>query len=45
VIGMGVESPVERDGTLYLRINDSPAELSDNAGELTVRVTLVTAAP
>ncbi|MDP6466628.1 MAG: hypothetical protein QF918_02740 [Pirellulaceae bacterium] len=45
VIGMGVESPVERDGTLYLRINDSPAELSDNAGELTVRVTPVAAAP
>ena len=45
VIGMGVESLVERSGTLYLRINDSPAELSDNAGKLTVRVTPVAATP
>jgi hypothetical protein len=45
VIGMGVESVVERSGTLYLRINDSPAELSDNAGELSVRVTPVAASP
>jgi len=41
VIGMGVESPVERSGTLFLRINDSPAELSDNSGELTVRITSI----
>ena len=38
VIGMGVESPVERSGMLYLRINDSPAELSNNAGERTLNV-------
>lgn len=25
-------------GTLYLRVNDSPAELADNAGELTIRI-------
>ncbi len=41
VIGMGVETPVDRSGTLYLRINDSPAELSDNRGEFTVRITPV----
>jgi hypothetical protein len=45
VIGMGTESLVDRSGTLYLRINDSPSELSDNAGELTVRVTPVAASP
>lgn len=45
VIGMHVESPVERSGTLYLRINDSPAELADNAGELAVRITPVPAEP
>lgn len=30
----------EDDGTLYLRINDSPAELADNDGELNVRIEL-----
>jgi len=30
-------SPPE-SGTLYLRINDSPAELADNGGELTVEI-------
>jgi len=39
VIGLGGEIPVDRNGTLYLRINDSPAELSDNSGELNVRIT------
>jgi hypothetical protein len=38
-IGMGGEFPIEHSGTLYLRINDSPAELADNAGSLEVRVT------
>lgn len=33
----GTLSP-EKSGTLYLRINDSPAELADNAGTLTVTV-------
>lgn len=32
-----VLAPSETD-TLYLKINDSPAELADNAGELTVRI-------
>jgi len=39
LIGLGGAAPVETGGTLFLRINDSPAELSDNAGSLTVRIT------
>jgi hypothetical protein len=35
-IGLGRESAPDRTGTLYLRINDSPAELADNQGEATV---------
>ena len=42
-IGMGGEFPIEAGGTLYLRINDSPAELDDNAGSLEVRITKVPA--
>lgn len=38
-IGIGGEYPVEDSGTLYLRINDSPAELDDNAGAVQVRIT------
>ncbi|MEX0818398.1 MAG: hypothetical protein WD070_02360 [Pirellulaceae bacterium] len=38
-IGIGGEYPIEEGGTLYLRINDSPAELEDNAGSLEVRIT------
>ncbi|MBI2478473.1 MAG: hypothetical protein HYV60_07495 [Planctomycetia bacterium] len=37
-IGMGGEYPIEEGGTLYLRVNDSPAELKDNAGSLEVRI-------
>ena len=37
-IGLGAELPCEAAGTLFLRINDAPAELADNAGELVVRV-------
>jgi hypothetical protein len=37
-IGLGATLEPDRDGTLFLRINDSPAELRDNAGELRVRV-------
>jgi hypothetical protein len=36
---MGGEFPIEASGTLYLRINDSPAELKDNAGSLDIRIT------
>jgi hypothetical protein len=32
-------------GTLYFRVNDSPAEFGDNQGQITVRVTPVNAAP
>jgi hypothetical protein len=38
-IGIGGEYPIEAAGTLYLRINDSPAELEDNAGSLEIRIT------
>jgi hypothetical protein len=37
-VGLGATLRPERSGTLYLRINDSPAELDDNAGELTVHL-------
>lgn len=39
VLGPHRESTLERSGTLFLRINESPAELHDNAGELQVRIT------
>jgi hypothetical protein len=38
VVGSEWEWVPETSGTLYFRINDSPAELSGNQGELTVRV-------
>ncbi len=39
VVGLGtVLAPLE-SGTLYLRINDSPAELSDNIGEAEAEIT------
>ncbi|HUY93616.1 MAG TPA: hypothetical protein VMV10_33120 [Pirellulales bacterium] len=37
-IGLGAEWTPTESGTLYLRINDSPAELADNAGSLQVQV-------
>lgn len=37
-IGLGTTLTPEHAGTLYLRINDSAAELSDNAGRVTVDV-------
>ena len=40
-IGMGGEGPVDNSGTLFLRINDSPAELADNSGTLELRITKV----
>jgi len=43
VVGRGITLTPTHGGTLYLRINDSPAELSDNAGKLTVQVSLMTA--
>jgi hypothetical protein len=39
-VAVGLETTLtpDRSGTLYLRINDSAAELSDNAGALTVAI-------
>ena len=37
-LGLGVETRPGHSGTLYLRINDSPAELADNVGEVAVSV-------
>ena len=37
-IGLGRQITAVRTGTLYLRINDSPAELDDNEGTLTVEI-------
>lgn len=41
-IGRGGKLSVEAAGTLYLRINDSPAELADNAGSVQVTVMALT---
>jgi hypothetical protein len=38
-IGRSAKLTPQFTGTLYLKINDSPAELADNSGELEVRVT------
>jgi hypothetical protein len=38
VIGSHGELLTERSGTLYLRVNDSPAELADNLGTLSVTI-------
>jgi hypothetical protein len=37
-IGLAGEIAPVSTGTLYLKINDSPAELADNRGELTVTI-------
>jgi hypothetical protein len=37
-IGLGTEIEFKEAGTLFLRINDSPAERADNDGELVVRI-------
>ncbi|MBC8874121.1 MAG: hypothetical protein H8E44_32175 [Planctomycetes bacterium] len=37
-IGLGTTLEPEVSGTLYLKINESPAELGDNQGQITVRV-------
>jgi hypothetical protein len=38
VVGLETELTPTKSGTLYFRINDSPAELADNAGTLEVNV-------
>jgi hypothetical protein len=40
VVGLRNEFTPERSGTLYFRINDSPAELADNEGTLNVSLKL-----
>ncbi len=37
-VGLGTSLTPDQTGTLYLRINDSSAELADNTGDLTVHV-------
>lgn len=39
VVGLGTTVVPKQTGTLYLKINDSAAELADNAGELKVEIT------
>jgi hypothetical protein len=38
VIGLGTSLIPEDDAILYLRVNDSPAELSENQGVIDVRI-------
>jgi len=38
VVGLGTTIVPETTGTLYLKLNDSPAELADNAGTCRVRI-------
>ena len=38
VIGSGIELTPEQSGTLYLRVNDSPADLHDNQGTCRVEI-------
>ena len=40
-VGMGTTITTKHAGTLYLRVNDDPAKLADNQGEVTVRITAV----
>jgi hypothetical protein len=37
-IGLGTTITPDRDGHLYLRVNEAPSGLADNRGELTVRI-------
>jgi hypothetical protein len=39
VVGLGTVLQPDVSGTLYLKINDSAAELGDNTGRLSVRIT------
>ena len=39
VVGLGTTLDVQQAGTLYLRVNDSPGSLGDNAGSLSVEIT------
>lgn len=44
-IGLGRGAVIEQTGTLYVKINDAPGELADNAGELTLEIRPVAAGP
>jgi hypothetical protein len=39
-IAIGLETTItmDRDGSLFLRVNDSPRQLSDNRGEITIKI-------
>jgi len=37
-VGLSLEWTPQTSGTLYLKINESPARLADNQGELTIRI-------
>ena len=37
-VGLGTTITPEQSGTLFLKINDSAAELDDNAGQLRVEI-------
>ena len=37
-VGLGTILTPQKSGTLFLKINDSAAELNDNAGELHVEI-------
>jgi hypothetical protein len=45
VVGLGTTLSPLQSGTLYLRINDSAAELADNAGSLEVQIEPIATAP
>jgi hypothetical protein len=38
LIGLGTTVRPDRDAVLYVRVNDSPAKLHDNAGNLTLKI-------
>ena len=38
VVGLGTKITPSQSGTLYLKINDSPADLADNVGQVAVSV-------
>jgi hypothetical protein len=40
IIGSGATLRPARDAVLYVRVNDSPAKLNDNAGELSLEIVL-----
>jgi hypothetical protein len=41
VVGVGATLQPDKDAVLYLRVNDSPATLADNDGDIAVKVELV----